>query len=226
MLRHGQDAITGHGLGQRGNRKTGTLRGGTRYAGRMYPRPRLALAAPAEEDPTGQPEGGDTQGHHQEESHHGNHQGHDRHDERIRRAPAWTPRGLPRPPLSACRLQPQEARRPLDHARGRATRDDRQTPLEERRQIGEHGGADKHPRDHRRGRRDGVQRIVQPGDVVGQDFQQRGRGEGVERRLCAHPLEPRRQGEVAGLRGEARRPGAGRTRGTRRPRSAPGRSQC
>ncbi len=147
----------------------------------------------------------------------GNRHSHNRHEEGPEEFNGRD-HGVSEPPTESRRLQPQERRRALHDPRGRTSRNDRQAPFEERRKVGEHGGADQHSRDHGRRCRDRVQRVVQPRDIIGQDLQQRRRGEGVERLRDVRPT--RTPAPARGSRPARRRsrPRAGQTPGSHRPR--------
>ena len=67
-----EEAITGSGLGQRA-RPTALREANALGVDALETAARSAAGLPAKENPTGEPEGADTQDHRQEESHHGNH---------------------------------------------------------------------------------------------------------------------------------------------------------
>ena len=93
------------------------------------------------------------------------------------------------------------------HRAGEPTaRDHRQRPAPQRVHVGDDARGDHDAGDDRRRRRDGVEQMVEPGDVVGGDLDRRRDAQHHQGRRAADPVELRREGEVTGgLRQRPRR---------------------
>ena len=161
-----------------------------------------SVSAAPESEAAGEAECDKTQACNQDETGQGEKDGQQRHDERGDKFRCGD-QGIPEPPGEQSGLEPEQDARPLGDSGNPAT-DQCRSLFEKRRKVGENRRAGNHPRNHRRGGCDGVQCVVQPGDVVGQHLQKRGRGEGVERLGRSDPLEAGRERQIAGLSGDTR----------------------